>query len=44
MGEGEACGKRPLSAGRYQITRVGAWDRMFPQGTLSRRYRIAKAV
>ena len=41
-GDGPAGGKRPFSAGRYRLPRVGAGDRMFPREPSMRRRRIAK--
>ena len=41
-GDGPAGGKRPFSAGRHRIPRVGAGDRMFPREPFMRRRRIAK--
>ena len=36
-GDGPAGGKRPFSAGRYRLPRVGAGDRMFPREPFMRR-------
>ena len=41
-GDGPAGGKRPFSAGRYRLARVGAGDRMFPREPFMRRRRIAE--
>ena len=41
-GDGPAGGKRPFSAGRYRLPRVGAGDRMFPREPFMRRHRISE--
>ena len=41
-GDGPAGGKRPFSAGRYRLPRVGAGDRMFPREPFMRRRSIVK--